>query len=151
MRTQEEGRKEAPARERGGETFPSAPSLIGLPCSRHPDGWYTFTNGVMSSMVIKEHLTARATDIFLTTFPKSSTTWLKALLYSTLHRGTDELVAHSPHQLVPFLESQVFANDRIPDLSSLPSPRLFMTHIPSQSLPDSVAASGCKNIYHRVL
>nr|CBX25459.1 hypothetical_protein [Oryza glaberrima] len=126
------------------ETFPSAPSLIGLPCSRHPDGWYTFTNGVVSSMVIKEHLTARATDIFLTTFPKSSTTWLKALLYSTLHRGTDELVAHSPHQLVPFLESQVFANDRIPKLSSLPSPRLFMTHIPSQSLPDSVAASGCK-------
>nr|ABA91423.1 Sulfotransferase domain containing protein [Oryza sativa Japonica Group] len=129
------------------ETFPSAPSLIGLPCSRHPDGWYTFTNGVVSSMVIKEHLTARATDIFLTTFPKSSTTWLKALLYSTLHRGTDELVAHSPHQLVPFLESQVFANDRIPDLSSLPSPRLFMTHIPSQSLPDSVAASGCNVVY----
>uniref|UniRef100_I1QXI7 Sulfotransferase n=1 Tax=Oryza glaberrima TaxID=4538 RepID=I1QXI7_ORYGL len=129
------------------ETFPSAPSLIGLPCSRHPDGWYTFTNGVVSSMVIKEHLTARATDIFLTTFPKSSTTWLKALLYSTLHRGTDELVAHSPHQLVPFLESQVFANDRIPKLSSLPSPRLFMTHIPSQSLPDSVAASGCKVVY----
>lgn len=129
------------------ETFPSAPSLIGLPCSRHPDGWYTFTNGVVSSMVIKEHLTARATDIFLTTFPKSGTTWLKVLLYSTLHRGTDELVAHSPHQLVPFLESQVFANDRIPDLSSLPSPRLFMTHIPSQSLPNSVATSGCKVVY----
>uniref|UniRef100_A0A0E0F9D6 Sulfotransferase domain-containing protein n=1 Tax=Oryza meridionalis TaxID=40149 RepID=A0A0E0F9D6_9ORYZ len=129
------------------ETFPSAPSLIGLPCSRHPDGWYTFTNGVVSSMVIKEHLTARATDIFLTTFPKSGTTWLKAFLYSTLHRGTDELVAHSPHQLVPFLESQVFVNDRIPDLSSLPSPRLFMTHIPSQSLPDSVATSGCKVVY----
>ncbi|BAH95509.1 cytosolic sulfotransferase 5 [Oryza sativa Japonica Group] len=129
------------------ETFPSAPSLIGLPCSRHPDGWYTFTNGVVSSMVIKEHLTARATDIFLTTFPKSGTTWLKVLLYSTLHRGTDELVAHSPHQLVPFLESQVFVNDRIPDLSSLSSPRLFMTHIPSQSLPNSVATSGCKVVY----
>ncbi|KAF0897192.1 hypothetical protein E2562_034237 [Oryza meyeriana var. granulata] len=129
------------------ETFPTAPSLIGLPCSRHPDGWCTFTNGVVSAMVIKKHLTAHATDVFLTTFPKSGTTWLKALLYSTLHRGADELAEHSPHQLVPFLESQVFVKDQIPDLSSLPAPRLLMTHIPSQSLPDSVATSGCKVVY----
>uniref|UniRef100_A0A0E0J6F4 Sulfotransferase n=1 Tax=Oryza nivara TaxID=4536 RepID=A0A0E0J6F4_ORYNI len=90
---------------------------------------------------------ARATDIFLVTFPKSGTTWIKALLYSALHRRADELLAHSPHQLISFLESQVFVKDRIPDLSSLPEPWLLMTHIPSQSLPDSVAASGCKVVY----
>ncbi|EEC67644.1 hypothetical protein OsI_35050 [Oryza sativa Indica Group] len=129
------------------ETFPTAPSGIDVPYSHHPDGWYMTTAGVVSAMVIKSHLTARATDIFLVTFPKSGTTWIKALLYSALHRRADELVAHSPHQLVPFLESQVFVKDWIPDLSSLPEPRLLMTHIPSQSLPDSVAASGCKVVY----
>uniref|UniRef100_A0A0D9XWR7 Sulfotransferase n=1 Tax=Leersia perrieri TaxID=77586 RepID=A0A0D9XWR7_9ORYZ len=126
------------------ETFPTVPSGIGIPYSRHPDGWYMTTPGVVSSMVIKNHLMTRATDIFLVTFPKSGTAWIKALLYAALHRGADELVAHSPHQLVPFLESQLFIKDRIPDLSSLPAPRPLNTHIPRQSLPDSVAASGSK-------
>uniref|UniRef100_A0A0E0MJG3 Sulfotransferase n=1 Tax=Oryza punctata TaxID=4537 RepID=A0A0E0MJG3_ORYPU len=129
------------------ETFPTAPSGINVPYSRHPDGWYMTTARVVSAMVIKSHLTARATDIFLVTFPKSGTTWIKALLYSVFHRRADELVTHSPYQLVPFLESQVFVKDRIPDLSSLPAPRLLITHIPSQSLPDSVAVSGCKVVY----
>lgn len=130
-------------------TYPTAPSGMGRPYTRHPDGWYTFTPGVVNAMVIQRHLKARDTDVFLTTFPKSGTAWLKVLLHATLRRTTHEselapLTAHSPHQLVPFLESQVFINDQIPDLSSLPAPRLFMTHIPSQSLPDSVAATGCK-------
>jgi hypothetical protein len=130
------------------ETFPTAPnSSNSFTYSRHPDGWYTFPEGVVSAMVIKSHLTARTTDIFMVTFPKSGTTWLKTLLHSALHRGANDLAAHSPHQLVPFLETQVFIKDRIPDLSSLPAPRLLMTHIPSQSLPDSVADSGCKVVY----
>ncbi|EAY79889.1 hypothetical protein OsI_35051 [Oryza sativa Indica Group] len=130
------------------ETFPTAPnSSTSFTYSRHPDGWYTFPEGVVSAMVIKSHLTARTTDIFMVTFPKSGTTWLKALLHSALHRRADDLAAHSPHQLVPFLETQVFIKDRIPDLSSLPAPRLLMTHIPSQSLPDSVADSSCKVVY----
>ncbi|BAT15810.1 Os12g0137600 [Oryza sativa Japonica Group] len=52
-----------------------------------------------------------------------------------------------PRASVPFLESQLFVNDRIPDLSSLPEPRLLTTHIPAQSLPDSIAASGSKVVY----
>ncbi|KAG8050704.1 hypothetical protein GUJ93_ZPchr0009g1682 [Zizania palustris] len=128
-------------------TLPTAPSGIGRLYSRHPDGWYMFTSGVVSAMVIKKHLTARATDVFIVTFPKCGTTWLKALLHSAIRRGVDDIGAYSPHQLIPFLESQVFVKDRIPDLSSLPAPRLLMTHIPSQSLPDSVADSGCKLVY----
>ncbi|KAL5206296.1 hypothetical protein ABZP36_034505 [Zizania latifolia] len=129
------------------DTLPTAPSGIGLLYSRHPDGWYTFTSVVVSAMVIKKHLTARATDVFIVTFPKSGTTWLKALLHSAVRRGVHDIGAYSPHQLIPFLESQVFIKDQIPDLSSLPAPRLLMTHIPSQSLPDSVADSGCKLVY----
>ncbi|KAF7074153.1 LOW QUALITY PROTEIN: hypothetical protein CFC21_079063 [Triticum aestivum] len=131
-------------------TYPTTPRLsgIGRPYVCHPDGWYAFTPGVLNAMVIKRHLEARDTDVLLATFPKSGTTWLKALLFAALHRTADDrLAAHSPHQLVPFLEARVFTNGRIPDLSSLPAPRLLMTHIPSVSLPESVAASGCKVVY----
>jgi hypothetical protein len=73
-------------------------------------------------------------------------------MFAALHRTTAgpalaPLAAHSPHQLVPFLEAQVFTNGRIPDLSSLPAPRLLMTHIPSVSLPECLAASDCKVVY----
>uniref|UniRef100_A0A453G2J2 Sulfotransferase n=1 Tax=Aegilops tauschii subsp. strangulata TaxID=200361 RepID=A0A453G2J2_AEGTS len=133
-------------------TYPTAPSGIGRPYTHHPDGWYAFTPAVVNAMVIKRHLKARDTDVFLATFPKSGTTWLKALLFATLRRTADgpalaPLAAHSPHQLIPFLEVQVFSNGQIPDLSSLPAPRLLMTHIPSRSLPESVVASGCKVVY----
>ncbi|XBH71970.1 hypothetical protein VPH35_099361 [Triticum aestivum] len=124
-------------------TYPTTPRLsgIGRPYVCHPDGWYAFTPGVLNAMVIKRHLEARDTDVLLATFPKSGTTWLKALLFAALHRTADGAT------LVPFLEARVFTNGRIPDLSSLPAPRLLMTHIPSVSLPESVAASGCKVVY----
>jgi hypothetical protein len=133
-------------------TYPTAPSCIGRPYVRHPDGWYSFSSSVVNAMVMKQHLKARDTDVFLATFPKCGTTWLKALVFAALHRTTAgpalaPLAAHSPHQLVPFLEAQVFTNGRIPDLSSLPAPRLLMTHIPPVSLPECIAASECKVVY----
>uniref|UniRef100_A0A453LJI9 Sulfotransferase n=1 Tax=Aegilops tauschii subsp. strangulata TaxID=200361 RepID=A0A453LJI9_AEGTS len=63
------------------------------------------------------------------------------------YTNVPEETGFKPTQLVPFLEARVFTNGRIPDLSSLPAPRLLMTHIPSVSLPESVAASGCKVVY----
>uniref|UniRef100_A0ACD6ABH7 Uncharacterized protein n=1 Tax=Avena sativa TaxID=4498 RepID=A0ACD6ABH7_AVESA len=133
-------------------TYPAVPTGTGRPYLRHPDGWYAYAPNVVNAMVIKQHLKARDTDVFLATFPKCGTTWLKALVFAALRRSTAgpavaPLAAHSPHQLVPFLESQVFTNGRIPDLSSLPAPRLLMTHIPSVSLPECIFASGCKVVY----
>jgi hypothetical protein len=55
-----------------------------------------------------------------------------------------QLNAHNSHHLVLSLETQVYTKEQIPDLGLLPAPRLFGTHIPAQSLPPFVAASGCK-------
>lgn len=75
------------------ETFPAAVSGIGQPYCRHPDGWYMSRRGVVSAMAIKRHLMARTTDVFIATFPKSGTTWLKALMYSALHHDAHELAS----------------------------------------------------------
>uniref|UniRef100_A0A8R7QSX6 Sulfotransferase n=1 Tax=Triticum urartu TaxID=4572 RepID=A0A8R7QSX6_TRIUA len=108
---------------------------------------------MVSSMVAEQHFEARGTDVLLVTMPKCGTTWIKALLYAAARRTDDtssilrQLASHNSHQLVPFLEAQVYTKDQIPDLSSLPAPRLFASHIPAESLPPSVVASGCKVVY----
>ncbi|CAN6675770.1 unnamed protein product [Malus baccata var. baccata] len=54
----------------------------------------------------------------------------------------------NPHALVPFMEFDVYNEKQVlPDLSSEASPKLFSTHLPYVSLPDSVKHSGCKVVY----
>lgn len=120
---------------------------------RHPDGWHASLESMVGAMVAQQHFKARPTDVLLASFPKSGTTWLKALLFATLNRSSYSNSQHhpfttlSPHECVPFLESQVYTKNRIPDLDVLPSPRLFSTHIPFRSLPQSVVDSGCRIVY----
>ncbi|KAK8498851.1 hypothetical protein V6N12_053072 [Hibiscus sabdariffa] len=78
-------------------------------------------------------------------FPKCGTTWLKALAFSTLYRdrfarGQNPLLTSNPHQLVPFLELNVYWNNPFPDLENMCvyKPRLFATHVPYASLPTSI-------------
>ncbi|CAI0470616.1 unnamed protein product [Linum tenue] len=54
----------------------------------------------------------RNDDVFLASFPKTGTTWLKALCHTILHRHDQEeeeeeediLTKKNPHQVVPTLE-----------------------------------------------
>ncbi|KAK1256678.1 Cytosolic sulfotransferase 15 [Acorus gramineus] len=94
-------------------------------------------------MAVRDHFVARPTDVLLATSPKSGTVWLKALVFAAL----SSLNASNPHECVPFLEIQLYTNDRIPDLDALPPPRLFATHIPYSSLPESVKSSNCRTVY----
>ncbi|XP_072963695.1 flavonol 4'-sulfotransferase-like [Typha angustifolia] len=136
-------------------TFPRVEGGARQILYRHRDGWCEVFPAVVGAMVAQQHFKARPSDLILASYPKSGTTWLKALLVATVHRksnanstGTPHpLETLNPHQCVPFLESQVYTNNKIPNLDSLPSPRLFATHVPFGSLPESITRSNCKIIY----
>ncbi|CAE6198393.1 unnamed protein product [Arabidopsis arenosa] len=93
------------------------------------------------------------TDIIVTSYPKSGTTWLKALTVALLQRSEDgfqnhPLTSDSPHGLVPFLEMKLYVKSSTPDLTKLSSsPRLFSTHMPFHTLREPLKDSPCKIVY----
>ncbi|PKI67794.1 cytosolic sulfotransferase 15-like [Punica granatum] len=101
------------------------------------------------------HFMARDSEIILACKPKSGTTWLKALAFSALRRdvfppstASHPLMSSNPHELVPFFEYTVYGQaGELLDLGSFSTPRLLATHIPHDSLPESVRQSGCRVIY----
>ncbi|KAK3039821.1 hypothetical protein RJ639_027134, partial [Escallonia herrerae] len=109
---------------------------------------------VRGVLACQQHFQAQDTDILLATTPKSGTTWLKALMFTLFNRmhcrpitNDHPLVTTNPHDLVPFLEFDLYANNQVPDLASFASPRLFSIHLPFTSLPKSVHESACKLVY----
>ena len=99
------------------------------------------------------HFQAQNTDIITTSFRKVGTTWLKSLVFTisnrTIHPPSNNhpLLTHNPHKLVPQFESNIYAKSKNPDLNTIKSPRIFGTHVPFPSLPDSIKQSKCKIIY----
>uniref|UniRef100_A0A0D3FY53 Sulfotransferase n=1 Tax=Oryza barthii TaxID=65489 RepID=A0A0D3FY53_9ORYZ len=133
-------------------SWPSSEPMPFLPLYRHDNGWYSSLMPMVGAMVADARFAARPSDIIVATLPKSGTTWIKALLYATVHRREHPAADHpfnslGPHECVNFLEYQLYTNNRVPDLGRLPDPRLFATHVPFTSLPSAAAASGCKVVY----
>jgi hypothetical protein len=123
---------------------------------RHDQGWHAYMPAMVGAMVADACFAARPTDIVVATSPKSGTTWIKALLYSTVRRAEHLPAAaaadhpfHSltPHECIRFLEYQLYTDNKIPDLDKLPDPRMFSTHLPLAALPRSVTAARCKIVY----
>ncbi|CAO2816104.1 unnamed protein product [Amaranthus hypochondriacus] len=108
-----------------------------------------------STISCQNHFLAHPSDIFIASIPKTGTTWLKSLLFSIINRKThpisqSSLLKHNPHELIPQLESIIYANPKYPDLKILeksPRPRLLGTHLPFQSLPTSIKDTNCKIVY----
>lgn len=106
---------------------------------------------------LQKHYQAHDQHILLASTPKSGLTWLKALVFSITNRATytlstTPLLTSNPHELVPFLEFTLYADDKVPEINSTTSdislsPRLFSTHIPCASLPESVKHSNCRVVY----
>ncbi|CBI27337.3 unnamed protein product, partial [Vitis vinifera] len=114
--------------------------------------WHT-SRHLKGVVACQQHFQAHDTDILLVTTPKSGTTWLKAMAFALLKRVRfpdtrhHPLLTNNPHELVPFLEIKLYAESKVPDLTSFTAPRLFSTHLPFTSLPESVNTSGCKLVY----
>ncbi|XP_054822988.1 cytosolic sulfotransferase 12-like [Prosopis cineraria] len=136
-------------------TLPSEPDWFATRLYQCQGFWHTkrLTQGILN---FQSHFEARDSDIFLVTFPKCGTTWLKALTSTLLNRkihypnpnpdltriiSPHPLFTVNPQVLVPLLE---FIQ---PAVSSFPSPRLLATHLPYVSLPESLKQSRCKIIY----
>uniref|UniRef100_A0A0E0C8Y1 Sulfotransferase n=1 Tax=Oryza meridionalis TaxID=40149 RepID=A0A0E0C8Y1_9ORYZ len=139
-------------------SWPSRPGLSYLQLFRHEKGWYNGVTLLVGTMVADELFAARPSDIVVATQPKSGTTWIKALLYATVHRrehpadaaGDHPFNSLGPHECIKFLEYQLYRADEAPDLDALPDPRLFATHAPFDLLPRAVVAapsSGCRVVY----
>lgn len=95
---------------------------------------------------------AQPNVIFLASFPKSGTTWLKAIAFALLTRDRFDLPDHSllvtgPHDCVPFIEYFDYQKYPSSDIKTLSSPRLLATHLPYSLLPKSVTDLGCRMIY----
>ncbi|KAK8585428.1 hypothetical protein V6N13_050407 [Hibiscus sabdariffa] len=111
--------------------------------------WFTarFLKPVIS---FQRHFQAFGSDVMVASFPKCGTTWLKALTFSILYRSKfargeieHTLLNSTPHQLVPFLEFDVYRNNPSPDLENICvyKPGLFATHVPRACLPTSIGDS----------
>ncbi|KAF8038019.1 hypothetical protein BT93_B0771 [Corymbia citriodora subsp. variegata] len=113
--------------------------------------WFPVT--VLPNIItFQRHFKAKDNDIILASQPKTGTTWLKALVFSIVNRhrfnpSNTPLLASNPHELVPFLEFTLYANNAKPNLDDFPKPRIFSTHLPYSCLPESMKRSNCQVIY----
>ncbi|KAF8378549.1 hypothetical protein HHK36_029892 [Tetracentron sinense] len=105
---------------------------------------------LQATQEVHNHFDAVPSDVILASFPKTGTTWLKALLYSIINRSSrDSLITNNPHELVPSLEVQIYRRDIASAHSPARSPSggIFNTHIPYQLLPETIKTGECRVVY----
>lgn len=80
-----------------------------------------------------EAFETRPTDIFLTSFPKSGTTWLQEVVFRLCNQNEDS--SEILEDRVPYLE---FPYPGIDDISRREGQRLIKSHLPLHLLPKGV-------------
>ena len=106
--------------------------------------WHT-TRQMQGVLACRKHFQAQDAAILLVSTLKSGTTWLKAILFALVKRvhyhpdpQQHPLLTNNPRVFVPFLELNLYIEKEVPDLTSYSPARLFSTHLPLVSLPESV-------------
>ncbi|KAJ9543917.1 hypothetical protein OSB04_023624 [Centaurea solstitialis] len=117
--------------------------------------WYPskYLFSIANVMCSHETFQANPTDIYLATLPKSGTTWMKALTFAIVNRtkyknnplSTHRLLLSNPHDCVPFIENEILKTNPTCEVENCP--RIFATHTPYTSLPQSVIDYGCRIVY----
>ncbi|KAK4409803.1 Cytosolic sulfotransferase 5 [Sesamum angolense] len=123
--------------------------------------WFTETYLETTKRVV-ETLKPLPGDVILASFPKTGTTWLKAILHSIIHPSPQlqnhPLALNHPQELVPSLETNLYVEkgteldggNKTPEFIAVKHPqeaRILATHIPYQILGDILNSSGCKVVY----
>ncbi|XP_057755934.1 cytosolic sulfotransferase 12-like [Arachis stenosperma] len=135
-------------------TLPKEQGWLSRNIYKYQGFWYD-TKHLQGVLSLQKHFKAKEKDIILVTTPKSGSTWIKALAFALLNRHkypnaqkNHPLLTNNPHLLVPFLEISLYSKkDFVPNLDSIPSPRLLSTHLPFVSLSESVKNVNCKIVY----
>ncbi|KAJ4953183.1 hypothetical protein NE237_030015 [Protea cynaroides] len=133
------------------------------------EGFWYVPRHLEGAIEAQSHFKAHDADVILASSMKTGTTWTKALVTCIMNRpcedsinGTDEapvngdpskqledpLVTKNPSAYVKTLEIHLYKGDPTPpDLSGIPSPRLFHTYMPYKVMPESIKNSECKIVY----
>lgn len=120
--------------------------------------WYPLPF-LQATIAMKNHFKALDDDVILASSMKTGTTWIKALIpcimapriltndSTPFQDEQDPLLTNHPNALMPSLEVKIYRESPTPNLSEMLSPRLFRTHLPYRTLPESIKKSACRVVY----
>ncbi|KAJ4877348.1 Cytosolic sulfotransferase 1 [Raphanus sativus] len=134
-------------------TLPSHTDFRANKLCNYQGSWYYY-NTLQGVLNFQAGFKPQDTDIILASYPKSGTTWLKALTVALMERSKSPsfdhhpLLSDNPHGIVPFLEIDVYHESSSPNLAKFSSlPRLFSTHMPMHAMHENLKDSPCKIVY----
>ncbi|XP_015165500.1 cytosolic sulfotransferase 12-like [Solanum tuberosum] len=99
------------------------------------EGFWSNLTIIKEAKIFKATFKSDPNDVLLASFIKTGSTWLKAICLSIMEgnkKEEDLLVKDNPHFHVPIIEAMnYYSKTPVHDLYTMPSPRLFHTHLPS--------------------
>ncbi|KAF5818102.1 putative Sulfotransferase domain, P-loop containing nucleoside triphosphate hydrolase [Helianthus annuus] len=111
------------------------------------NGFWLDSDTLKTNMILNTYFKTQPTDIFLASFMKTGTTWLKALMFSIINRhrytfSDHYLHHHGPQSTFPLIDSEIYP---VNDFTHINAPRLFATHYARDILP--LCMTSCKFVY----